>query len=124
MLTEGGREGGLTGVAYTICHLGNVNLLFSKQAGGLFHANVLDAVVDSEARHLLHLAVQMGPADASLGTDKADIKVAIADVVVDALHDAFHKKFVITFHLNIPDVLVYPAGIAVDDLNSRLNIGG
>ena len=124
MLAEGGREGGLAGVAYGIGHLSDVDLLFCEQAGGLFHTDVLYEVVDGEARHLLHLAVQMGPADASLGTDKADIKVAIADVVVDALHDAFHKKFVITFHLNIPDVLVYPAGIAVDDLNSRLNIGG
>ena len=57
MLTEGSRERRLTGVAYGVGHLSDVDLLFGEQTGGLLHADVLYEVVDGEARHLLHLAV-------------------------------------------------------------------
>ena len=117
MLAEGGREGGLAGVAYGIGHLSDVDLLFSEQAGGLFHTDVLYEVVDGEARHLLHLAVQMGAADASLSADKADVELAVRDVFVDALHNALQKKLVVALHLDIFDVFIYTSGVAVDNLN-------
>lgn len=120
MSAEGSREGGLTGVAYSVGNLGDIEFLFGKQAGCLFHTDILDEVVNSETRHLFHLTMQMGAADTCLGTDKADVKVAVRDIIVDALHDAFHEQFVITLHLNVPNKLINAAGVSIDNLQSRL----
>ena len=94
MFLKHGGEGADVRETNRISHLRDILLLLGEQACCLLHAHVLDEVADGQSGELLHLAMQMRAADAHLLTDELRVKLVVAEMVVDALHNTLQQQFV------------------------------
>ena len=100
------------GIAHLIGHLRDVDLLFAQQACRLLHAQVTQELAAGDAGHLLHLAVQLGTADAYVLGQRVDIVAGLRHVGIDRPHDALHQHVVVAFHLYILYALLLLDGTA------------
>ena len=85
MFLENSRKVGLIVESNRVCHLGDIYLLIAYQACCLFQSDIADKLTGRETSHLLHLAVQLGPADTYALGERLYAEVGIRQVFVDAL---------------------------------------
>ena len=77
MVFESCGEMSLVDIAYTVGYLRDVYLALAQQTRGLLHAQIAEELSRRDARHLLHLAVQLGTADADVGGQHVDVVFSV-----------------------------------------------
>ena len=111
------------GEADDIGDFGYRYFLRPQQQCGVVQPHVAQVYAGRQFEQLLHLAVQMDPADPYLGAYVLDAQIGIAQILYDDLVEPLHKLFVVTHHVEFGDlhhflyiamrlvfVLLYPTG--------------
>ena len=103
-LKDGG-EGCRVGESAGVHHLGDVHPLGGEQLGSLLQADVADKVVRRLTGELLHLTVEVDTADASFLGNHVDAEVGVAQILVDAVHDAVEELLIGRLEADLVDLL-------------------
>ena len=74
--------------------------MLTQQARSLIEADVANKVCSRNACNLLYLSMELASADAHLSTQLVHLELAIANVLVDSLHDAVHQLVVVRLYLD------------------------